>query len=319
MNAAATFTAAYQNSPQPAAIVLYSTDATRCTLTSDDNIGVPVYSMKDGNSSADVLQILESNTTITGPTTISEHESDNGGGGILGKSPTTAVAMIILYSITGLITTLFLIIIIVGAFRAHRHPERYGPRNMVGRPRQSRAKGLARAMLETLPIVKFGDNENPKPVDQHGERDIEMAPHQTTADSSSQGPQAPTTESTSQSPKPDAIDTTPTAAAPSENTPAPAEPASSDPMANAVNGLACSVCVDDFTKGQDVRVLPCNHKFHPECIDPWLLNVSGTCPLCRVDLRPTNSGNEVKATDPSPQQQRRHSEALTSFNAAARP
>ena len=49
--------------------------------------------------------------------------------------------------------------------------------------------------------------------------------------------------------------------------------------ANAENGLACSVCTDDFTKGQDVRVLPCNHKFHPECIDPWLLNVSGTCPL----------------------------------------
>ena len=33
--------------------------------------------------------------------------------------------------------------------------------------------------------------------------------------------------------------------------------------ANAENGLACSVCTDDFTKGQDVRVLPCNHKFHP--------------------------------------------------------
>ena len=32
---------------------------------------------------------------------------------------------------------------------------------------------------------------------------------------------------------------------------------------NAENGLACSVCTDDFTKGQDVRVLPCNHKFHP--------------------------------------------------------
>ena len=32
---------------------------------------------------------------------------------------------------------------------------------------------------------------------------------------------------------------------------------------NAENGLACSVCTDDFTKGQDVRVLPCNHQFHP--------------------------------------------------------
>jgi len=53
--------------------------------------------------------------------------------------------------------------------------------------------------------------------------------------------------------------------------------------------LGCSICTEDFTKGEDVRVLPCNHKYHPACIDPWLLNVSGTCPLCRVDLRPAPS------------------------------
>jgi hypothetical protein len=28
-----------------------------------------------------------------------------------------------------------------------------------------------------------------------------------------------------------------------------------------------------------VRVLPCQHQFHPPCVDPWLVNVSGTCPL----------------------------------------
>jgi len=50
--------------------------------------------------------------------------------------------------------------------------------------------------------------------------------------------------------------------------------------------LVCSICTEDFTKGEDVRVLPCNHKFHPACVDPWLLNVSGTCPLCRVNLNP---------------------------------
>ena len=36
---------------------------------------------------------------------------------------------------------------------------------------------------------------------------------------------------------------------------------------------------EDFVKGQDIRVLPCDDKFHPECVDPWFLNVSGTCPL----------------------------------------
>ena len=44
-------------------------------------------------------------------------------------------------------------------------------------------------------------------------------------------------------------------------------------------GLGCSICTEDFVKGEDVRLLPCNHQYHPECIDPWLLNVSGTCPL----------------------------------------
>ncbi|KAK3393512.1 hypothetical protein B0H63DRAFT_458386 [Podospora didyma] len=37
----------------------------------------------------------------------------------------------------------------------------------------------------------------------------------------------------------------------------------------------------------DVRKLPCRHLFHPICIDPWLLDFSVTCPLCRVDLKAT--------------------------------
>ena len=48
--------------------------------------------------------------------------------------------------------------------------------------------------------------------------------------------------------------------------------------------FSCPICTDDFVKGQDLRVLPCNHQFHPECVDPWLMNVSGTCPLWYVPL-----------------------------------
>ncbi|KAJ8611612.1 hypothetical protein MRB53_037836 [Persea americana] len=69
----------------------------------------------------------------------------------------TAVAMIVLYAITGLVTSLFIFIIITGAIKARRHPERYGPRTQPGRRRQTRAGGLARAILETIPVVKFGE------------------------------------------------------------------------------------------------------------------------------------------------------------------
>lgn len=268
--------------------------------------------MKNSTDASKILGMLQTNTSITQNSTISPHDGDGGsGGGILGKSATTAVAMIILYSITGIITALFLIIIIVGAIRAHRHPERYGPRNVIGRSRQSRAKGIARAMLETIPIVKFGDHDEPKPADQT--RDIEMAPPNTAAEASMPGPAA------DQSPEhveerrtgDDGHNIVATEETSNEHT---RPQATDDPIANADNGLACSVCTDDFAKGQDVRVLPCNHKFHPECIDPWLLNVSGTCPLCRVDLRPTVSNeNEEPENENGNPPPRRHSEALTSF------
>lgn len=206
-------------------------------------------------------------------------------GNLLGPSPTTAVAMIILYSITGIITALFIIIIITGAVRAHRHPERYGPRTIAGRMRQSRAKGIARAMLETLPIVKFGDHEDlpAKPADpslgRDGAPDIEMNPARTDA---ANGPK-----------------TTEKAVAGTSGAIAGTESAAHDGTA-ADGALSCSICTEDFNRGEEVRVLPCNHKFHPDCVDPWLLNVSGTCPLCRIDLRPVEEQTDEPADEVLP-------------------
>ena len=190
--------------------------------------------------------------------------------------------MIILYSITGIITALFLVIIVVGAIRAHRHPERYGPRHVIGRPRQSRAKGIARAMLETLPIVKFGDKDD-KPITPT--RDIELGRSER-ADpndpAAARATEAPIADSSVHN---DKVDTEPelvkTETVDGTND---SERRKTQDGTNTDNGLACSVCTDDFVKGQDIRVLPCDHKFHPECIDPWLLNVSGTCPLWYVLL-----------------------------------
>ncbi|KAI4212696.1 MAG: hypothetical protein LQ351_004587 [Letrouitia transgressa] len=288
LDASWVFRTAAARDPPPVAIVLYSKTSNRCVLDSGNDDSY-VYTMKDTKLSSSVEQQLQENMS-EGQSKITLEDND-GGGSILGKSPTTAVAMIILYSITGIITTLFLAIIIVGAIRAHRHPERYGPRHVLGRGRQSRAKGIARAMLETLPIVKFGELDEPKPTEQG--RDIEMGGR-----NHDPNPIASENESSSapqESRKSSSGGVIETEAA-SESVEQPAS--SDDPIANADNGLACSVCTDDFSKGQDVRILPCKHKFHPECIDPWLLNVSGTCPLCRVDLRPTASEGQSDSADP---------------------
>ena len=42
---------------------------------------------------------------------------------------------------------------------------------------------------------------------------------------------------------------------------------------------SCAICADDFADGTNVRKLPCKHIFHPPCIDHWLLERAGTCPL----------------------------------------
>jgi hypothetical protein len=41
----------------------------------------------------------------------------------------------------------------------------------------------------------------------------------------------------------------------------------------------CSICTEDFLEDIGIRSLPCGHRFHPECIDPWLLERSVTCPM----------------------------------------
>lgn len=49
--------------------------------------------------------------------------------------------------------------------------------------------------------------------------------------------------------------------------------------------VACSVCCTDYVAGTDVlRVLPCCHRFHIECVDRWFWSGSRSCPMCNHRL-----------------------------------
>ena len=46
----------------------------------------------------------------------------------------------------------------------------------------------------------------------------------------------------------------------------------------------CSVCLEEYTMGEQLRLLPCKHTFHTDCILPWLTERSPMCPLCKCDI-----------------------------------
>ncbi|RAL11708.1 RING-H2 finger protein [Aspergillus homomorphus CBS 101889] len=287
-----------------AAVILYSASATHCTYSSSGSSASPyenVFTVLNPLWSKPLLTQLTSlgdgsSTIYPKSTNMSFLATNPNQVGSTGDSPNTA--MIILYTITGIITALFLAIIITGAVRAHRHPERYGPRHTAGRPRQSRARGIARAMLDTIPIVKFGDNntDNGKTDAVKGDVEMGMGPETQSRETLEEGRETTTMPATTNT-------TTDEVSAPasphSQEMPITAphstdERRSTAPDAGTTDypNFSCPICTDDFVKGQDLRVLPCNHQFHPECIDPWLVNVSGTCPLCRIDLNPARPEGE---------------------------
>ncbi|KAJ5636731.1 uncharacterized protein N7484_010044 [Penicillium longicatenatum] len=52
----------------------------------------------------------------------------------------------------------------------------------------------------------------------------------------------------------------------------------------------CAICLDDFVVGSStVRELPCGHIFDPGCIDPFLMENSSLCPLCKKSVLPLDS------------------------------
>ncbi|KAK4718953.1 hypothetical protein R3W88_017291 [Solanum pinnatisectum] len=62
--------------------------------------------------------------------------------------------------------------------------------------------------------------------------------------------------------------------------------------------VTCAICLEDYTVGDKLRILPCRHKFHTMCVDAWLTSWRTFCPVCKRDAR-TSTG-EPPASESTP-------------------
>ena len=179
-------------------------------------------------------------------------------------------------------------------------------------PRQTRAGGLTRAILDTFPVIKFSAGSTGSPQTGHSAVPVGTKEVGSTGDWENTEYSTPSHKFVDQfemSPTPQVKRESGIASehAMSRDVDTAAEPSSRptsggefsrtsvaaplsaghstkvEPTLDNIGTDICPICITDFEEGDDLRVLPCDgqHKFHRDCVDPWLLQVSSQCPLCR--------------------------------------
>ncbi|CAN6336448.1 unnamed protein product [Urochloa humidicola] len=63
----------------------------------------------------------------------------------------------------------------------------------------------------------------------------------------------------------------------------------------------CCICLARYVDNDELRLLPCGHFFHKDCVDKWL-KINALCPLCKAEL------DVVTTTAPAISFGRRHSD-----------
>ncbi|NXG45750.1 RNF43 ligase, partial [Psilopogon haemacephalus] len=67
-----------------------------------------------------------------------------------------------------------------------------------------------------------------------------------------------------------------------------------DSASSCSSAPVCAICLEEFSDGQELRIISCSHEFHRDCVDPWLQQ-HHTCPLCMFNILARDSVDQATA------------------------
>lgn len=262
-------------------VVFYSDYASGCTF---DDQSPPRYrkipnlfTMLSTGASSQILTLLGSKNIVTA--TIQAEGTHTGSNNAL---VAVCVVMVVIA------VTLFSVVMI-GIVRFHRNPQRYGipDAHALGYrpPYSSRARGLARAVLDSIPLVRVAEpscdgSEAPqKEVEEVADtqsREEFFNTSSVLSSTSTVNKQEPIVKEQLEETELPVLHLTIPESAPLDTQVAATYVTQEEDL--------CPICFERFYQNEILRELPCKHRFHADCIDPWFLNESSECPLCRIDL-----------------------------------
>jgi hypothetical protein len=62
----------------------------------------------------------------------------------------------------------------------------------------------------------------------------------------------------------------------------------------------CPICLNEYEEGVKIRLLPCEHVYHIECIDKWLLRNNRVCPVCKRRVIPGEPDSDEESNSNRP-------------------
>ncbi|NXX99578.1 RNF43 ligase, partial [Centropus bengalensis] len=67
-----------------------------------------------------------------------------------------------------------------------------------------------------------------------------------------------------------------------------------DSASSCSSAPVCAICLEEFSEGQELRIISCSHEFHRDCVDPWLQQ-HHTCPLCMFNILARDAVDQATA------------------------